>query len=98
MDYIDLRDLEGQEKKTWKKAIEDQTGCDFDEMAENEPTMIPDCEFREYAQNLAEDVGAINKDNNWPVYCIDWDRATDELKMDYSSVEVGGIEYWFRAW
>jgi hypothetical protein len=31
------------------------------------------------------------------VYCIDWERAARELKMDYTSVRVNGTTYYFRA-
>lgn len=98
MSYIDLRNLKGEELKKWKKAIEEQTGYDFEELRENEPTMIPDCDFKEYAQELAENTGAIEKDFKWPAYCIDWEWAARELKMDYSSVEVDGTDYWFRSY
>jgi antirestriction protein len=40
--------------------------------------------LRDYAEELAEDIGAIDHDAGWPMNCIDWDRATRELSMDYS--------------
>lgn len=99
MSYVDLRDLEGAEKRRWKKAIEDQTGYDFDELAENEPTMIPDYGFKAYAEELAYDIGMIDQQfaNNWPATHIDWKAAAEDLKYDYTNVEVDGVEYWFRA-
>ena len=98
MSYIDLRDLKGTEKREWKKAIEEQTGYDFDKLADNEPTMIPEREFKDYAWRLAEDIGAINPKAGWPINCIDWDQAADELKQDYSEVEVDGTTYYFRSY
>jgi len=59
-------------------------------------TLIRDSYFRDYAQELAEDIGAINRDASWPNNCIDWDRATRELQMDYSDVEIYGVTYWYR--
>jgi hypothetical protein len=97
LDIINLKGLKGNELKIWKQAIEDQTGYKFEELAENKPTMINDSYFAEYAKELAEDIGAINKSNEWPNYCIDWERAAGELKMDYTSVEVDDETYWFRA-
>jgi hypothetical protein len=67
-------------------------------LVENEPTLIAGSYFKEYAQELAEDIGAINKSNEWPNYCIDWERAARELKIDYTSVDVNGETYWFRAY
>lgn len=59
-------------------------------------TLIRDSYFRTYAQELAEDIGAINADAAWPNNCIDWDQAARELRMDYSSIEYGGVTYWTR--
>ena len=98
MNCIDLRDLEGGEKEKRKKEVEDQLGYDFDELAKNEPTMIPEVDFEDYARELAEDIGAIKNDANWPNYCIDWEKAASELKMDYSEIEVDGVTYLFRAY
>lgn len=60
-------------------------------------TLIRDSYFREYAQELAEEIGAINPEARWPLGCIDWDQATRELQMDYTAVEFDGITYWGRA-
>jgi antirestriction protein len=53
--------------------------------------------FKEYAQQLAEDTGAIRHETSWPYTCIDWERAARELKMDYTAVYFGGIEYFIRS-
>jgi len=58
--------------------------------------LIRDSYFKEYAQQLADDIGAINADAHWPNDCIDWDRAARELQMDYTQVDFGGVEYWIR--
>jgi antirestriction protein len=103
MNIIDLRDIvenketESDTYEAWKKALWDDAGYAIDDVAENEPTMIPEYDFSEYAQELAEDIGAITRDAKWPVYCIDWERAARELKMDYASVRVNGTTYYFRA-
>lgn len=59
-------------------------------------SMIRDSYFEDYAQELADDIGAINKDASWPNNCIDWERAARELQQDYSQVEFDGVEYWYR--
>lgn len=58
--------------------------------------LIRDSYFEEYAQDLAEDIGAINPCATWPNNCIDWDQAAHELQMDYKSVSFGGVTYWIR--
>ena len=60
-------------------------------------TMIRDSYFEDYAQELAEDIGAINNDSNWPNNCIDWEQAARELRMDYTGIEFGGVDYWIRS-
>jgi tetrahydromethanopterin S-methyltransferase subunit B len=60
-------------------------------------TLIRDSYFEEYAQELAEDIGAIKTDASWPNNHIDWEAAADALKQDYMSVEFDGVEYWIRA-
>lgn len=59
-------------------------------------TLIRDSYFEDYARELAEDIGAIDRNATWPLYCIDWEQAARDLKMDYTSVEFGGVAYWFR--
>jgi len=58
--------------------------------------LIRDSYFEEYAQELAEDIGAIDRNANWPLSHIDWKAAADHLKQDYTSVEFDGVEYWIR--
>lgn len=38
----------------------------------------------EFAEDMAEQVGAIDRDAKWPMNCIDWEHAARELMMDYS--------------
>ena len=59
-------------------------------------TMIHDGYFQDYAEQLADDIGAINSEATWPNNCIDWKRATRELKMDYTSIDFDGAVYWVR--
>lgn len=75
------------------EAVEDGSG----ESAKDGVTIIRDDDFEDYARELAEDIGAIQSDAGWPMDYIDWERAADALKMDYSSITLGGYEYWVRA-
>lgn len=58
--------------------------------------LIRDSYFETYAQELAEDCGLINADAVWPNSCIDWERAADALKYDYTPVNFDGVTYWIR--
>jgi len=59
-------------------------------------TLIRNSYFETYAQEFAEDVGAVDRDAKWPNNCIDWAKAAEELLIDYSMVEFDGIDYWYR--
>ena len=60
-------------------------------------TFISDAYFERYAEELARDIGAISDTDQWPVYFIDWEKAADALKQDYSEFILNGFTYWARA-
>ncbi len=60
-------------------------------------TLIADSYFEQYAQELAEDIGAVQKDATWPNMYIDWTAASEALQQDYMRVTYGETEYWIRA-
>ncbi len=59
-------------------------------------TLVRDSYFVEYAQQLADDIGAGNAEYSWPTSCIDWEQAARELQMNYSSIDFDGVTYWVR--
>jgi hypothetical protein len=59
-------------------------------------TLIRESYFVQYAQELADDIGAIDRNAKWPLSCIDWDKAANELKADYTEVDYDGVSYWIR--
>jgi len=58
-------------------------------------TAIRDDFFVEYCRQLLEDTGDLPRDLP-PYIVIDWEATADNLRVDYSSVTVGGDEYWVR--
>jgi len=58
--------------------------------------LIRDSHFEDYARELAEDIGALKDDAQWPATCIDWEEAARQLQQDYTSVEFDGVTYWIR--
>jgi hypothetical protein len=66
---------------------------------EHGESLIRDDYFTEYAEELARDCGMLGDADTtkWPLYCLDWDRAADELKHDYVSADFDGVTYWMRA-
>lgn len=59
-------------------------------------TLVRDDYFTKYAEQTAEDIGAISRDAAWPANCIDWEEAASQLKQDYSTVDYDGVTYWYR--
>src|SRR5690349_10800114 len=53
-------------------------------------TLIRDDYFTEYAQELAEDIGAVDPNASWPLSYIDWGAAANALKQDYMDVSFLG--------
>ena len=87
------------ELETLEALLEDLKGNGGDEQWEGNwypITLIRASYFTTYAQELAEDLGAIDSNATWPNNCIDWDRAARELQVDYSLVDFDGVEYLHR--
>jgi hypothetical protein len=59
-------------------------------------TLVRDSYFEEFAEELAESIGAINLEMVWPLTCIDWEKAATQLKADYTHIEFNGEKYWAR--
>lgn len=59
-------------------------------------TLIRDSYFEKYAEEFADDIGAIDGNATWPICHIDWKAAARSLQQDYQSVEYDGVTYWYR--
>lgn len=84
-----------EEELTKLKALAEDADCCGD--WKDGATLISDDYFEDYARELAEDIGAIERVGRWPTNHIDWEEAADELKQDYMSVEFGSTTYWIRV-
>lgn len=71
---------------------------DLPETARNEGSAIPEDEFEDYAEQLAEDIGAIDREARWPLNRIDWEAAAEDLKVDYTEFDFDGTTYLVRAY
>lgn len=60
-------------------------------------TLVSDSYFVKYAEQLADDLGVINRDLAWPLNHLNWEAAAKELKQDYFDVEFGDVIYWIRS-
>ena len=64
---------------------------------ENGIPLVHEAYFEDYARELAEDIGAVDREAAWPLGYIDWEAAAAALLMDYSSVDFDGQTYWVRS-
>lgn len=91
----DARDEDAAEELAELDALaEEAEGCADWKYGE---TLIHDSYFEQYAEQLAEDIGAINRDAEWPLNHIDWEAAAKALQQDYTSVSFGDETYWIRS-
>ena len=76
-----------------RRLVEELRGYAGDRL-EDGIDLIRDSYFQEYAEDLADDIGAIDRNAKWPLDHLDWEAAAASLKMDYTFVEFDGITYW----
>jgi hypothetical protein len=60
-------------------------------------TFIAEDYFPKYAEEMADDIGAIDRNAGWPLTHIDWEKAADDLKQDYSEFTLAGLTFYARA-
>ena len=65
-------------------------------------TLIHESYFVEYAKELVNDCYQLPTEfqsNTWPwrQMTIEWDAAAEDLKSDYTELEIGGETYYMRA-
>ncbi len=95
LEAIETRDEEEEEELAALKALAEE-GALYAPDWEYGETLIRDSYFAEYAEELAEDIGAIDRNAKWPLTCIDWEEAARQLKQDYTSIDFAGVAYWVR--
>lgn len=93
-EHTPLDDEERAELDSLRKLADEASGCAPD--WQYGECLIRDSYFKDYAQQLADDLGAVDLQAAWPCNCIDWDRAARELQRDYTGVDFDGVTYWIR--
>lgn len=59
-------------------------------------TLIRESYFEKYAQETMEDIEGIDpKSFIWSY--IDWERLAEDLKVDYTTIEIGDYTYYYRS-
>ena len=83
---------EEEEYEIYMSMKQDAEHCGWDDGI----YFIRDDKFTDHAMELAVDCGMISDDEKWPCTCIDWDAAAQELRHDYTCVDVAGVDYYYR--
>lgn len=86
--------MEETELATLRALASEGEGCADWEYGE---ALIRDSYFEDYARELAEDIGAIDRKATWPNQYIDWEAAAEALQQDYTSIDFDGVTYWVRS-
>jgi len=90
---------DAKELETLEELLSNLCGYGGDEQWEGDwypVTLIHENYFTQHAQELADDIGAVDRDAKWPNTHIDWEAAAEDLKQDYSTVEFEGNTYYYR--
>jgi predicted hydrolase (HD superfamily) len=99
MARLDEEDEDEKEELGLLQALIEEVRDNSEEDPKDGCSLIRYDYFVEYAQELAEDIGAISGEHaglQWPLNCIDWEQAADQLKEDYNNVNYDGVTYWVR--
>jgi len=110
-DVLDSRDIIAriEDLHARQDTLSDDEGAELDALLslaedasespnwEDGATLISNHYFQEYAMDIAEEAGSIRYPLYWPHSCIDWDRAAEELQMDYIDVSYKGQTYWIHG-
>lgn len=95
----ELRDLEDEEQGGSEQETELEELLDLkNQMTESDwyagTYLFSEEGLKTYTQGFVETMyGDLNE---WPISCINWDEATEELKNDFSEYVLGGETYYGR--
>ena len=78
------------------RALRDETEGYADDSWRDGVFFVANWDWKNYAQELADEMGAIPKEYSWPASYIDWDAAARDLRMDCMPCEIDGNTYWYR--
>ena len=87
-----------EELATLVGIMSELAGCGGDEQWQGDwypVTLISDSYFVDAMRELVQDIGDLPRDI--PAYlAIDWEATANNLRADYSSVDIGELTYWYR--
>lgn len=91
-------DEDAEELAALKSVMDDIAGYGGDEQWRGDWYPIPliaDWYFTDYVEDMVIDCYGLPKD--MPAFIeIDWEATAKNVRVDYSSVEIGGSTFWYR--
>lgn len=81
---------------SFDESAADEAADALDAFGNRNGALIAEDYFVDYAEQYAEDIGAIDRNAGWPSMFIDWEAAAESLQQDYTSVEIDGQTYLYR--
>lgn len=96
-EHVDCPDFIEHEELNALKALADEASGYAEDWLYG-ATLVRDSYFEQHARDEADSIGAIDhrQEYRWPFTCIDWEKAADELKQDYTEVLFDDVAYWIR--
>ena len=100
LEALDAVALNGVSRDEWEeyqgsKRLNEEGRDAFSEW-EDGVTLVAEEAFTEHCEELCEEIGDIPKD--FPHYIvIDWDATADNIRADYSEIEISGTTYLGRS-
>lgn len=94
-----LESQDARELATLTDILEETRGSGGDHQFEGEwypGELIAEEHFTDYVQQMLEDCGEVPRGLPWYVE-IDWGKTADNLKMDYSEVDIQGFTFLYRT-
>lgn len=85
-----------EEQQDELTALEDAISEIGETYAEDGVILIPENEFVEYAEQVCKENGYVDKNIPWWIV-IDWDATADNIRQDYSEVEIEGETYLYQV-
>jgi hypothetical protein len=62
----------------------------------DDPTIVEDDDWLDYARRYAEDTGLVEDSWRWPATHINWETAAADLQSDFQPIQIGSETYWVR--
>ncbi len=79
-EYVEYAEKSGLDSDIWESGY--KAGISMNNIEEAYTGSYKDDE--EFAEDIAEQTGCIDKNASWPMTCIDWEQAANVLMMDYT--------------